>query len=92
MGRITPTFRQLYFKYLHKLSKHFVPFLRDKQKVAAFNIFVSKTWDYDNAAMANSEVPSTLDIMNLTAEVDNRAEIELLSRKLDELKSMYNKN
>jgi hypothetical protein len=86
MGRMTPSFRQVYLEVLQKLKTHYQPLLRDKRFRDAFEALVREAWDVEHAAMANSQLPLVMDAMNLTANVRNAAEMAMLRQQLEELK------
>lgn len=88
MGRMTPSFRQIYQSLLERLRKHYTPLLRNEKRREAFERLVSSAWDEEHAAMANSQLPLVLDAMNLTANLQNSAEIEELRKEMKELKMM----
>ncbi|MDG6928742.1 MAG: hypothetical protein JRN39_05000 [Nitrososphaerota archaeon] len=85
MGRITPSFRQVYQAVLEGLRKNYLPLLRGRERRDAFETLVRKVWDEEHAAMANSQLPVALDAMNLTANVENRLEIERLKERVEKL-------
>ena len=84
MGRITPSFRQLYFERLDKLKKYYVGLLRDPAHRNAFQLLLREAWDREHAAMSNAEIPFVLDALNLTANVHIKAEIITLKQRLEE--------
>ncbi|MEM0117970.1 MAG: hypothetical protein QXX17_03050 [Conexivisphaerales archaeon] len=87
MGRMTPSFRQVYQSLLERLRNNYLPLLRNEKERRAFERLVSDAWDKEHAAMANSQLPLVLDAMNLTANVHNSAEIEKLAEEVRELKA-----
>lgn len=84
MGRITPSFRQLFLKEVERLRKKFQPALVDPEHRRAFDELI-RTWSGESAAMTQSNIPATLDALNLLANVHTRAEIEGLRGRLEEL-------
>jgi hypothetical protein len=86
MGRMTPSFRQVYLEVLAKLRTQYQPLLRDKKFREAFEALIREAWDGEHAAMANSQLPLVLDAMNLTANVRNAAEVAALRQQLEELR------
>jgi hypothetical protein len=91
MGRITPSFRQLYFERLDKLKKHYVGLLRDPAHRNAFQLLLREAWDREHAAMSNAEIPFVLDALNLTASVHIKAEIITLKQRLEESQHIVRK-
>ena len=87
MGRMTPSFRQMYQELLDKLNKNYVRLLRDFAHKDAFQSLLKDAWDREHAAMSNSELPLVLDAMNLTANVHNKSCIGELERKIEESKA-----
>jgi hypothetical protein len=86
MGRMTPSFRQVYQMVLERLRKQYVPLLRDRGRREAFEILLKEAWDAEHAAMANSQLPLVLDAMNLTANVHNTAELTQVRKEMDSLR------
>lgn len=88
LGRITPSFRQVYQATLARLRKNYLPLLRSEKEKEAFEMLVREVWDREHAAMANSQLPVVLDAMNLTANLYNSVMISQLFEELRELKMM----
>lgn len=86
MGRITRPFRAQFQEELRRLEASFARALRDEGRREAFNRVV-EAWGSEMGAMSNAEVPTILDIMLLTALLDNRKRLEELSRDLEQLRS-----
>jgi len=84
MGRITPSFRQTYQDLVGRLRKGYVSMLRDSGNREAFELLLKDAWDREHAAMVNSEIPLVLDALNLTANVHNKCEIQVLKERLAE--------
>jgi len=59
--------------------------LKDDAMQAAFESLWD-AWSREMGAMIHSEVLSTLDLLLLTAAVDNRRQLEELRRQLEELR------
>jgi len=59
--------------------------LKDDAMQAAFES-LWEAWSAEMGAMINSEILSTLDLLLLTAAVDNRRQIMELRRRLEELR------
>jgi len=84
MGRITPSFRQLYEETIGELKTHYQSSLIDLDHKQAFDLLLKEAWNSEQAAMGNSNMPTVLDKLNLTASIHNRKLIESLKRKLEE--------
>lgn len=82
MGRIRPSFRQLFESQVEELRRSFQNTLLDLNNKEAFNLLLKQAWSAEGHAMANSGVPCVLDVMNLMANVDNRRCVEELRRAL----------
>lgn len=82
MGRITLPFRTQFQQMLHTLKKTYLAALRDIERRQAFNQLIS-AWSSELGAMSYAEVPYILDVMLLTAVVDNRRLIIELYEKLN---------
>jgi hypothetical protein len=89
MGIITPSFLQLFLEELHQLQTQFKPTLKDRELQRAFDALV-EIWRSESTAMQIANLPATLDILNLMANVHNRAESEEVERKLDKLIEAFN--
>ena len=94
MGRITPSFRQLYQRQVEELRRAdgFQNTLLDLEHRRALDQLIKEAWSTENAALSNSGIPCVLDILNLMANVHNkkcnealRSQIERLEQRLDEL-------
>lgn len=81
MGRITPSFRQLFIREVESLRRNLQPALTDPEHRRALDELI-QAWSEESAAMMMSNIPATLDAMNLLANVHTRAEIERLERRL----------
>jgi len=84
MGRITPSFRQLYEEIIGELKTQYQSSLIDLDHKQAFDLLLKEAWNAEQAAMGNSNMPTVLDKLNLTANIHNRKLIEALKRKLEE--------
>ena len=84
MGRITPSFRQLFESQVEELKKSFQNALLDLNHREAFNLLLKEAWSAEGHAMSNSTVPVTLDVMNLMANVHNKKCVEELRKALRE--------
>ncbi len=86
MGRITHSFRAQFQEELRRLEASFAKSLRDEGRREAFNRIV-EAWGSEMGAMSNADVPNILNIMILTALLDNRKRVEELYRDLEQLRS-----
>ena len=86
MGRITPSYRQLYQKAIMELRARYRSSLVDPELKEAFDSLQKEAWNPEQSAMGNSTptIPTVLDGLNLTANVHNRKLIEMLKRKIEE--------
>ena len=84
MGRITPSFRQLYHQQVDDLKQGFQRTLLDISHREAFDLIIKEAWSTEGQAMANAGVPCTLDIMNLMANVHNKKVIAQLQAQIKE--------
>ncbi|MEM2921520.1 MAG: hypothetical protein QXF26_04295, partial [Candidatus Bathyarchaeia archaeon] len=100
MGRITPSFRQLYQRQLEMLRRPggFRDTLLDPEHRRALDQLVKEAWSMENAALSNSGIACLLDILNLMANIHNKKcnntlmnEIERLKQRLDELSKEIHK-
>lgn len=84
MGRMTPSFRQLYEELLKKLRADdgYLSALMEEEHREAFRLLLEGAWEREYAAMANSGLPTLLDALNLTANLHNRALLLALERRL----------
>jgi hypothetical protein len=91
MGRITPSFRQLFEAQVDELRRGFQNTLLDLNNREAFNSLLKEAWSPEGHAMANSGVPCVLDAMNLMANVNNRKAIDEMHRALREFERRLEK-
>lgn len=85
MGRVTPSFTQVYQELIEKLRKEFVPMIRDAQHREAFESLLTDAWDRERAAMSNSQIALLLDALNLMANVHNKSQLARLKKRLETL-------
>ena len=87
MGRITPSFRQLYHGQIEELRKRsgFQNMLLDLENSKALDSLIKEAWSPEGAAMAQANIPAVLDAMNLMANVHNKKTSEVLRRRIEEL-------
>jgi hypothetical protein len=84
MGRITPSFRQLYHQQVDDLKQGFQRTLLDISHREAFDLIIKEAWSTEGHAMAAAGIPCTIDIMNLMANVDNKKVITQLRAQITE--------
>jgi hypothetical protein len=87
MGRITPSFRQLYHGQIEELRKRsgFQNMLLDLENSKALDSLIKEAWSPEGAAMAQANIPCVLDAMNLMPNVHNKKASEVLRRRIEEL-------
>src|SRR5215207_487681 len=93
MGRITPSFRQLYEETISELRTELQAALVDLSHKNAFDLLLKEAWNPEQAAMGNSILPTVSDKLNVMASINNRKLIAVLTkglkekdRKIEELK------
>ena len=84
MGRITPSFSQLYEEIISELRTELQAALVDLGHKNAFDILLKEAWNPEQAAMGNSTLPTVSDKLNIMASIHNRKLITTLSRELKE--------
>src|SRR5918912_3866592 len=84
MGRITPSFRQLYEETVSELRTELQAALVDLSHKSAFDLLLKEAWNPERAAMGNSTLPTVSDKLNVMASIHNRKLIAALSRELKE--------
>src|SRR5919206_2098937 len=84
MGRITPSFRQLYEEILSELRTELQAALVDLGHKSAFDLLLKEAWNPEQAALGNSTLPPVTDKLNIMASIHNRKLIAALSRELKE--------
>jgi hypothetical protein len=80
MGRITPSFRQLFLSEVEELKRGFYRALLDPTHREAFNLLV-RAWCSEDTAMANAFIPCVLDNMNLLANVQMEERLAELEKR-----------
>jgi hypothetical protein len=83
MGRLTPSFRQLYDEVMSELRTELQGAFVDLGHKKAFDLLI-KAWSTEQAAMGNSTLPTVCDKLNILANVHNRKLIESLLNQLKE--------
>lgn len=84
MGRITPSFRQLYEETISELRTELQAALVDLGHKSAFDLLLKEAWNPEQAAMGNSTLPTVSDKLNMMASIHNRKLIAILTKGLKE--------
>jgi hypothetical protein len=84
MGRISPSFRQLYEETISELRMELQAALVDLGHKSAFDLLLKEAWNPEQAAMGNSTLPTVCDKLNVMASIHNRKLIAALSRELNQ--------
>jgi hypothetical protein len=84
MGRITPSFRQLYEETISELRTELQAALVDLNHKSAFDLLLKEAWNPEQAAMGNSTLPTVSDKLNVMASIHNRKLIAVLAKGLKE--------
>ena len=84
MGRITPTFRQIYEETISGLKTELQAALVDLGHKNAFDLLLKEAWNPEQAAMGNSSLPTVCDKLNIMAAIHNRKLIMALMLELRE--------
>jgi septal ring factor EnvC (AmiA/AmiB activator) len=82
MGRITPSFRQLYEETISELRTELQAALVDLGHKSAFDLLLKEAWNPEQAAMGNSTLPTVSDKLNVMASIHNRKLIAALTKEL----------
>jgi len=82
MGRITPSFRQLYEETVAELKSELQAAMVDLGHKSAFDSLLKDAWSREQAAMGNSTLPTVCDKLNLIASVHNRKLTAAMTREL----------
>jgi hypothetical protein len=88
MGRITPSFRQLYEEIIAEMRSDLQAALVDLGHKNAFELLLKEAWNPEQAAMGNSTLPTVIDKLNVMASIHNRKMIAALIRDLKEKDSI----
>jgi hypothetical protein len=91
MGRISPSFRQLYEETISELKMELQAALVDLGHKNAFDLLLKEAWNPEQAAMGNSTLPTVCDKLNVMASIHNRKLIAALSRELNQKDFIINK-
>ena len=84
MGRITPSFRQLYEETVAELKSEFQGAMVNIGHKSAFDLILRDAWSREQAAMGNSTLPTVCDKLNLIASIHNRKLTTGMARELKE--------
>ena len=84
MGRITPSFRQLYEETISEMRTELQAALVDLSHKSAFDLLLKEAWNPEQAAMGNSTLPTVSDKLNVMASIHNRKLIAILTKELKE--------
>jgi hypothetical protein len=84
MGRITPSFRQLYEETVAELKSELQSAMVDLGHKSAFDLILRDAWNREQAAMGNSTLPTVCDKLNLIASIHNRKLTAAMARELKE--------
>ena len=84
MGRITPSFRQLYEETISEMRTELQAALVDLNHKSAFDLLLKEAWNPEQAAMGNSALPTVSDKLNVMASIHNRKLIAILTKGLKE--------
>src|ERR671936_399986 len=91
MGRLTPTFRQLYEETISELKTELQAALVDLGHKNAFDLLLKEAWNPEQAAMGSSTLSIVCDKLNIMAAIRNRKLIAALARELKERDSIIEK-
>jgi hypothetical protein len=81
MGRITPSFRQLYEETIAELKSELQAAMVDLGHKSAFDLILRDAWSREQAAMGNSTLPTVCDKLNLIASTHNRKLIATMAKE-----------
>jgi hypothetical protein len=84
IGRIIPSFRQLYEETISELRTELQAALVDLGHKSAFDLLLKEAWNPEQAAMGNSTLPTVSDKLNVMASIHNRKLIVALAKELKE--------
>lgn len=84
MGRITPSFRQLYEETIAELKSELQSAMVDLGHKSAFDLILRDAWNREQAAMGNSTLPTVCDKLNLLASIHNRKLTAAMTTELKE--------
>jgi hypothetical protein len=84
MGRITPSFRQLYEETISELRTELQAALVDLNHKGAFDLLLKEAWNPEQAALGNSTLPTVSDKLNVMASIHNRKLVAVIAKGLRE--------
>jgi|YelNatPaOPRAMG01_1025707.scaffolds.fasta_scaffold144518_2 polyhydroxyalkanoate synthesis regulator phasin len=87
MGRLVPSFHVLFEEYMNELRRNYQPALREKALRDAFDSLLDEAWMPEQHAMMNTFLPTVVDHLNITANVDNRRKIMDLTKRVEALEA-----
>jgi uncharacterized protein (DUF2461 family) len=82
MGRITPSFRQIYEETISELKSELQAAMVDLGHRSAFDLILKDAWNREQAAMGNSTLPTVCDKLNLVASIHNRKLTAAITKEL----------
>ena len=85
LGRLTPSIRQRIVEAMKRLHKTYRRAFKDPARRSAFDE-IWEAWASEEGAMIYSEVATVMDLLALTAAVDNRKAIQEIRREMRTLK------
>jgi hypothetical protein len=88
LGRIIPSFRQLYEEIIADMRSDLQAALIDLGHKNAFDLLLKEAWNPEQAAVGNSTLPTVIDKLNVMASIHNRKMIAALIRELKEKDSI----
>jgi hypothetical protein len=91
MGRMSPSFRQLFEETISELKMELQAALVDLGHKSAFDLLLKEAWNPEQAAMGNSTLPTVCDKLNVMASIHNRKLIAALARELNQKDLIINK-
>jgi hypothetical protein len=90
LGRITPSFRQLYEETVAELKSELQSAMVDLGHKTAFDLILKDAWSREQAAMGNSTLPTVCDKLNLIASIHNRKLTEAMAKELKDKDTKIN--
>jgi hypothetical protein len=89
MGRITPSFRQVFLDLMRQLrfkKRSFFYQLRDEEQRNAFDAIFREAWAIEMAAMMQANIYPITDVINLMAAVHVRADLVEIEERIERLR------
>src|ERR687884_2210340 len=84
IGRIIPSFRQLYEEIISELRTELQAALVDLGHKSAFDLLLKEAWNPEQSATGNSTLPTVSDKLNVMASIHNRKLIAALAKEVKE--------